>query len=97
MSNVTKTLDRALKALDKALKMLDESIETKEGELGGLKYRIVKNANGRYDFTLNGKPWKRNVQFASINEAEKNARMGIGEVLSWERQTGKKAKIRGAM
>ena len=85
------------KALDKALKMLDENIETKEGELGGLKYRIVKNANGRYDFTLNGKPWRRNTQFASINEAEKSARMGIGEVLSWERQTGKKAKIRGAM
>lgn len=82
------------KALDKALKMLDAN-ETKNGELGGIKYSIIGKGDGRFDIMLNGKPWKRDINFGTIEHAEKNARMGIGEVLSWERMTGKKAKIRG--
>lgn len=82
------------KALDKALRVLDERPETKSGELGGIKYYIISQGNGYFEIIMNGKPWKRMAKFGSMQEAEKNARNAIGDVLAWERSTGKKANIR---
>lgn len=43
---------------------------------------------------MNGQPHKKNVKFGSFERAEQNVKMNIGEILSYERQTGKKAVIR---
>ena len=44
---------------------------------------------------MNGKSWKRMAKLGTMENAEKNVRNVISEVLSWEREAGKKANIRG--
>lgn len=84
-----------MKSLDKAIKMCDARSETKRGELGGIKYYIIDQGNGYFEITMNGKSWKRMAKLGTMENAEKNVRNVISEVLSWERETGKKANIRG--
>lgn len=80
------------KAVDKAIKACDE--ERKIGEFGGIKYEITENSDGSFNIKLNGQPHKNHARFSSLREAEKNVQMNIGEILSYERATGKKALIR---
>lgn len=80
--------------MDKAIKACDARPETKSGELGGIKYYIIDQGGGYFEITMNGKSWKRNARLGTMEAAEKNVRNAIGEVLSWERATGKKANIR---
>ena len=85
-----------MKAIDKAIRACDVRPDTKSGELGGIKYYIVAQGDGYFEITMNGKSWKRNARLGTMEAAEKNVRNAIGEVLSWERATGKKANIRDA-
>ena len=80
------------KVMDKAIKACDE--ERKIGEFGGIKYEITENSDGSFNIKLNGQPHKNHARFSSLREAEKNVQMNIGEILSYERATGKKALIR---
>ena len=80
------------RTLDKAIKCMDE--ERKIGEFGGIKYEITENSDGSFNIKLNGQPHKNHARFSSLREAEKNVQMNIGEILSYERATGKKALIR---
>lgn len=80
------------KTMDKAIKACDAN--SKKGEMGGIKYEIIQNPDGSFDITMNGQPNKKNVKFGSFERAEQNVKMNIGEILSYERQTGKKAVIR---
>lgn len=82
------------RTIDKAIKVCDARPETKSGELGGIKYYIIDQGDGYFEITMNGKSWKRNARLGTMEAAEKNVRNAIGEVLSWERATGKKANIR---
>lgn len=81
-----------MKAIDKAIRMCD--INIKKGQMGGIRYEIIKNPDGSFDITMNGLPHKENVNFGSFEKAEQNVRMNIGEILSYERATGKKAIVR---
>lgn len=81
-----------MRSLDRAIRLCDAN--SRKGEMGGIKYEIIQNSDGSFDITLNGKPHKKNVKFGSFENAENNAKMNIGEILSYERATGKKAKIR---
>lgn len=67
---------------------------SKSGELGGIKYEIIDLGSGRFKITMNGKPWKNSALLGTIEAAEKNVRNAIGEILSYERATGKKASVR---
>lgn len=80
------------KTMDKAIKACDAN--SKKGEMGGIKYEIIQNPDGSFDITMNGQRHKENVKFGSFEKAERDVQMNIGEILSYERQTGKKAVIR---
>ena len=82
----------SISSVDKAINVCDE--ERKIGEFGGIKYEITENSDGSFNIKLNGQPHKNHVRFSSLREAEKNVQMNIGEILSYERATGKKALIR---
>lgn len=72
----------------------DETQETKTGEMGGFSYYIVSKGNGYFDIDMDGRPWKRMARLGDMKKAENNVRNAIGEILSWERVTGKKVPYR---
>lgn len=86
MPNTRKVLDKAIRAIDSV---------SKKGSLEGISYEITDHGDGRFSITMNGERWKEKVKFGTVEAAEKNVRNAIGEILSYERASGKKAKIRG--